>query len=226
MSSLSIRQHGAEADASHIHGDTNASPQQAPAMPPAMAEVKQLSADELLKEMNRVPLFMTTLDETDGDGGENIGLEALKALAYEGTRADVAGNFREQGNELARVKQWSDAKEFYDKALAALRGPQMYNPNPDVEVVEELDEEAERKKELEIEEACYTNRALCNLEKSENPLGELLNPSIASLTPVLCVTRKLSLVYARLCLGPSPQSKQRQSLVPLRICVPGAGQDG
>lgn len=114
-----------------------------------------------------MPLFMTSLDETDGEGGENQMLEALKAMAYEGTRAEVAANFREQGNEQARAKNWTDAKEFYDKALAALKGPQQYNPNPDVEVVEELDPEEEKRKELEIEEACRANRALCNLEKSE-----------------------------------------------------------
>lgn len=139
-------------------------------MPPAMAEVKSMSVDELVAEMNRMPLFMTNLDETDGEGGENIALQALKALAYEGTRAEVAENFRQQGNECARAKQWNDAKEFYDKAIVALKGPQnALDPDaegPDVIEVE-LDEEEEAKKEKVIEEACYVNRALCNLEKSE-----------------------------------------------------------
>ncbi|KAF1848503.1 TPR repeat protein-like protein [Cucurbitaria berberidis CBS 394.84] len=137
-------------------------------MPPAMAEVKSQSVDELLKEMNRMPLFMTQLDETDGEGGENLALEALKAMAYEGTRAEVAENFRQQGNECARAKQWVDAKEFYNKAIAALKGPQNHR-DPDAagpDVIEvELDEEEEAKKEKVIEEACYVNRALCNLEK-------------------------------------------------------------
>lgn len=135
-----------------------------------MAEIKSQNVDEVLKEMNRLPLFMTNLDETDGEGGENVALEALKALAYEGTRAEIAENFRQQGNECARAKQWADAKEFYDKAIAALKGPQN-NPDPDAEgpgVIEvELDEAEEAKKEKAIEEACYVNRALCNLEKSE-----------------------------------------------------------
>ncbi|OCK88154.1 TPR repeat protein-like protein [Cenococcum geophilum 1.58] len=136
------------------------------ALPPAMASMKSQTADEVLKEMNRIPLFMTTLDETDGEGGENAGLEALKALAYEGTRAEVAENFRQQGNDLARGKKWSDAKEFYDKAIAALkvpRRPQDAEDHADIEVVE-IDEETEQK-ECDIEEACYVNRALCNLEK-------------------------------------------------------------
>ncbi|KAJ4408483.1 HSP70/90 co-chaperone [Didymella pomorum] len=142
----------------------------APEMPPAMAEIKQQSAEEVLAEMNRMPLFMTTLDETDGEGGENPLLEAMKALAYEGTRYEVAENFRQQGNDCARAKQWNDAKEFYDKAIAALKGPQR-TPDPDAntkggQVIEvELDEEEEAKKEKVVEEASYVNRALCNLEK-------------------------------------------------------------
>lgn len=137
------------------------------AMPPAMEEIKQHSTEEVLDLMNRMPLFMTSLDETDGAGGENIALEALKALAYEGTRAENAQNFREQGNEQAKVKNWTDAREFYNKALGALKLPQKpQDPEEgpaDMDVVE-LDEEEEARKEKEIEEASYTNRALCNLE--------------------------------------------------------------
>ncbi|KAF7673064.1 hypothetical protein GT037_009015 [Alternaria burnsii] len=137
-------------------------------LPPAMAEVKSQSVDDLMKEMNRMPIFMTSLDETDGEGGENMALEALKAMAYEGTRAEIAENFRQQGNECARAKQWTDAKEFYDKAIAALKGPQT-NPDPDAEgpdvIPVELDEKEEAEKERVIGEAVYVNRALCNLEK-------------------------------------------------------------
>jgi tetratricopeptide (TPR) repeat protein len=146
----------------------NEPPQASVDLPPAMAEVKSQSVDELLEQMNRMPLFMTSLDETDGEGGENMALEALKAMAYEGTRAEMAENFRQQGNECARAKQWTDAKEFYDKAIAALKGPQN-NPDPDAEgpdvIPVELDEEEEAKKEKAIGEAVYVNRALCNLEK-------------------------------------------------------------
>jgi hypothetical protein len=139
------------------------------AMPPAMDSVKQHSADDILKMMNKMPLFMTSLDETGEDGGENVALEALKALAYEGTRAENAGSFREQGNEQAKLKRWADAREFYNKALGALKLPQKPQDadegEPDMDVVE-LDPEEEAKKEREIEEACLTNRALCNLEMS------------------------------------------------------------
>jgi hypothetical protein len=148
----------------------NAPPAASAELPPAMAEVKSQSVDDLLKEMNRMPIFMTSLDETDGEGGENLALEALKAMAYEGTRAEIAENFRQQGNECARAKQWTDAKEFYDKAIAALKGPQN-NPDPDAEgpdvIPVELDEKEEAEKERVIAEAVYVNRALCNLEKSK-----------------------------------------------------------
>ncbi|RAR03281.1 tetratricopeptide repeat protein 4 [Stemphylium lycopersici] len=137
-------------------------------LPPEMAEVKSKGMDDLLKEMNRMPLFMTSLDETDGEGGMNEALEALRAMAYEGTRAEIAENFRQQGNECARAKQWSDAKEFYNKAIAALKGPQT-SRDPDAEgpdVIDvEVDEQEEAKKERAIGEAVYVNRALCNLEK-------------------------------------------------------------
>lgn len=127
---------------------------------------KQKTADELLAEMKKIPLFMTSLDDLDED---NEQLQALRALAYEGTRAEIAGNFREQGNDCVKQKQYADAREFYTKALQALKGPAQPQPPDegpsDVQVIE-VDEEAEEKKERVIEEACYANRALCNLEMS------------------------------------------------------------
>ena len=137
-------------------------------LPPGLQRAKDYSVDDLIKDMNRVPLFMTSLDETDGEGGENLQLEALKAIAYEGTRAEIAQNFREQGTELIRTeKRYREARDFYSKALEALKAPP---PQPDPEQgpqVVEIDEEAEEKKERLIEEVCYVNRALCNLEMSK-----------------------------------------------------------
>lgn len=139
------------------------------AIPPGMQRSQKMTTDELLAEMNRTPLFMTSLDEGDGEGGENVMLEAIKAIAYEGTKAEVAANFREQGNEAARAKLWRDAREFYSKAIGTLRGllgtvdaPE----DPEVKVMEEPDEEEEKRKEKAIEEACLANRALCELEMS------------------------------------------------------------
>ncbi|KAH7060444.1 hypothetical protein B0J12DRAFT_708291 [Macrophomina phaseolina] len=149
----------------------NGSMRASAAKPPAMTETMSKTTDELLAELNRTPLFMTSLDETDGQGGENASLEGLKALAYEGTKAEVAGNFREQGNECARAKQWFDAREFYNKALAVLRGPARPQTHedeedPDMDLAEgqHLDPEEEARKEKQIEEASLVNKALCNLE--------------------------------------------------------------
>jgi hypothetical protein len=93
--------------------------------------------------------------------GNNETLEALKALQYEGSRAEVAQGFRERGNEMAKAKLWKDGKEFYTKAIAVLMDKKNFQDAPDAQVVD-LDEE--RQKEREVEEACYINRALCNLE--------------------------------------------------------------
>ena len=144
-------------------------------MPPDMAGIKQYTADEVLKEMNKVPLFMTSLEGTDDADGDNLQLEARRALAYEGTRAEIAGNFREQGNEAAREKRWKDAREYYDKAIQALHmsDDQLMEAKggegpSDFEVVE-LDNEEEKAKEAQVLEASHVNRALCNLDMSTVP---------------------------------------------------------
>ncbi|KAI9678397.1 MAG: hypothetical protein M1822_008043 [Bathelium mastoideum] len=137
-------------------------------LPPTMVDAKQHTADEVLTMLNKTPLFMTELDETDEQGNENTALEAIKAMAYEGSRAEQAENFRQQGNEHARVRNWSDAREFYTRAIVVLKAPpkspeDRIEEMPEMEVVE-IDEEAEARREKEVEEASYTNRALCNLE--------------------------------------------------------------
>ncbi len=145
------------------------------ALPPNVASMRQQTADEVLQAMNKMPLFMTTLDETDEQGGENVALEAMKALAYEGTRAEIAQNFKEQGNELARAKKWADAKELYSKALAALKAPAEQSP-------EEVDEVAQKKLETELEETCHVNRALCHLELSNIKIHQQCVPFAFLLT--------------------------------------------
>jgi len=145
---------------------SSTSPVPSAALPPAMEFTKQHTTDELIEMINRVPLFMTELDETDGGEGNNVDLDALKALAYEGTRVEIAGGFKERGNECARDKQWADAREFYGQALAALKAEE---EEPEMNIAEEKrDVEADKRKEMEIEEACYVNRALCNLELSRS----------------------------------------------------------
>jgi hypothetical protein len=87
-------------------------------------------------------------------------LDAIRALQYEGTKVEIAQGFKERGNEMAKAKMWMDAKEFYTKAIAVLtdRSDHKWDRGEDPEV--------DAKKEKELEEQCYTNRALCNLELS------------------------------------------------------------
>lgn len=39
-----------------------------PALPPHMASVRSHTADEIVQMMNRTPLFMTSLETTEGEG--------------------------------------------------------------------------------------------------------------------------------------------------------------
>lgn len=74
----------------HGHISKSSAPgSMAPKLPPSIAGVKNVTTEEFLKAMNKMPLFMTELDETGEDGGENLELEALKALAYEGEPHEV-----------------------------------------------------------------------------------------------------------------------------------------
>ncbi|GMG40261.1 unnamed protein product [Ambrosiozyma monospora] len=111
-----------------------------PALPPQLSELANKSTAEVLEELNRLPLFMTELDETDGDGGSNMQVEALKALAYEGEPHEVATNFKNQGNDCYKARQYKDAIEFYTKGLDVCCGQE------------------------DINAALYLNRCACNLE--------------------------------------------------------------
>lgn len=111
-----------------------------PQLPPQLAEFKDKTTDEVLAELNRMPFFMTKLDDTDGEGGENVQLEALKALAYEGEPHEVAENFKNQGNDLYKAKRFKDAREIYKKGLSVKCGV------------------------AKIDESLYSNIAACELE--------------------------------------------------------------
>ncbi|KAM5439925.1 HSP70/90 co-chaperone [Microsporum canis] len=130
----------------------------APAMPPAMESVKSHTADEIIELMNQTPLFMTDVEKALQAEGENAQLDAIRALQNEGTRADNAQRFRENGNDFAKMKRWKDAKECYTKGLSTLTMEDSWE--------EPADPRVEARRLREIEEACYINRALCNLELS------------------------------------------------------------
>lgn len=111
-----------------------------PELPPQLSELTNKSADDVMKELNRLPFFMTEIDETDGEGGENTNLEALKSLVYEGEPNEIATNFKNQGNDCYKAKQYKTAVDYYTKGL-------------------EVDCEVDS-----INTALYLNRAACNLE--------------------------------------------------------------
>ncbi|SGZ53827.1 CIC11C00000002775 [Sungouiella intermedia] len=111
-----------------------------PALPPQLSDLVQKTPEEVMTELNRLPLFMSQLDETDGEGGENVGLEALKSLAYDGEPDEIATNFKNQGNDCFKFKQYKNAVEYYTQGL-----------------------EVECKVDA-INVALYVNRAACNLE--------------------------------------------------------------
>jgi hypothetical protein len=69
--------------------DAERNPMLGAELPKAIADVKLQSTEEFLKQLNKMPLFMTELDEEGEDGGENEALEAIKALAYEGEPWEV-----------------------------------------------------------------------------------------------------------------------------------------
>ncbi|KAK9471698.1 uncharacterized protein V1510DRAFT_419370 [Dipodascopsis tothii] len=108
---------------------------------------------------------MTQLDTSDGDGGVNQALEALQALAYEGTLKEVMLNFKNQGNEQFQLKQYKSAVEFYTKALQAKLAPKDDDDeDPDLDISQQEDKAAEERAVQELTVVCLANRAACNLE--------------------------------------------------------------
>ncbi len=90
-------------------------------------------------------------------------LEALKALQYEGTKAEAAQNFKEQGNECVQERKWADAKEFYTKGIAVLQSKE------DEKWDQPADPAQDEQQRKVLVEQLYTNRARCNLELSMLP---------------------------------------------------------
>lgn len=108
----------------------------------------------------------------------------MRALQYEGTPAENAQNFKTQGNEMTKAKRWKDGQEFYTKGIAVLKQGRLSatksSDRASIAPIQETDSEkrAELQAEQQVEEACYVNRALCNLElstlSSQNLLRETL----------------------------------------------------
>ncbi|OBT59445.1 hypothetical protein VE04_00613 [Pseudogymnoascus sp. 24MN13] len=141
-----------------------------PQLPPSMDAYRNLSSAEILADLNKTPLFMTELEDNDE-------IEAFKALAYEGTPSEVSQNFKEQGNDVFKLRSWADAKEFYSKAITVLQAeqrkraqektlqeapPQADKTAPPTTLSAE--DEAEIKEQLKLLEACLGNRSACHVQ--------------------------------------------------------------
>lgn len=72
--------------------------------------------ENIMREMDEVPLFMTDLPD---NLEENSALAALQALIFDGTPEEVAKNFKDQGNEAFKLGQkgYEDAIKYYSQGL-------------------------------------------------------------------------------------------------------------
>lgn len=131
-----------------------------PALPPALAMGRNKTAEEVLADLNKSPLFMTEMEDNDD-------IAALQALAYEGTALENAADFKERGNECFKVKGHKDASEFYAKGITILFLEERKRAHGEITKDPETgepDSEEEIRKQKEMLEAMYVNRAACHLE--------------------------------------------------------------
>ncbi|KAJ4410007.1 HSP70/90 co-chaperone [Gnomoniopsis sp. IMI 355080] len=132
-----------------------------PALPPQLAHNAGKSVDEILADLNKSPLFMTELDDDN-----NTDLEALQALAYEGTPLENATDFKASGNEAFREKRWADAREHYGRGVALITGEEKRRARGDPPHANDAlgNDEAEVAAQRAVLEVLYVNRAACQLE--------------------------------------------------------------
>lgn len=89
----------------------------------------------------------------------------MRALKYEGTPVEIALGLKNDGNEMAKLKRWKEAKDLYTQALGMLH--KSHRASASAEPTRTSSTAPEKsQQEKSIEEACYVNRALCNLELS------------------------------------------------------------
>lgn len=77
------------------------------------SEYASKTPEEIAQELKSLPFFMTEAP----DGEENVHLEALRAMAYEGEPHEIAQNFRTRGNECFKQRKFQDAIDYYTQAL-------------------------------------------------------------------------------------------------------------
>lgn len=97
---------------------------------------------------------------------DNEHLEALQALAYEGTPLENATDFKESGNEAFRERRWADAREHYGRGVAVVAGEEKRRAEgrPPRDNDAKGDDPAEAAAQRAVLEALHVNRAACHLE--------------------------------------------------------------
>ncbi|KAH8765498.1 hypothetical protein F5883DRAFT_604856 [Diaporthe sp. PMI_573] len=131
----------------------------APELPPQLARNAGKTAEEIMDDLNKSPLFMTELEENDD-------VAALEALAYEGTPLENATDFKERGNECFKQKRWRDAVEFYGRGVKIVTQEEKRREKgvPPREGDPEGDDGGEVAAQRAALEALYVNRAAVQLE--------------------------------------------------------------
>ncbi|KAL9118261.1 MAG: hypothetical protein Q9187_005198, partial [Circinaria calcarea] len=169
----------------HHANTANASSIPTPALPPQMASAQSTTVEEVAADLKRSPFFMTSLE--DDEASDNVELAAMQALQYEGTRAEIAQGFRENGNEMARAKKWTDGKEFYTKALTALKVPRKEDEADETEREKEIEEASHYRLSLALSSLQKLPAALsaCQLGLSHSPQ----NPSLLTLLQKIQTTQ-------------------------------------
>ncbi|GFZ42748.1 hypothetical protein JCM24511_00466 [Saitozyma sp. JCM 24511] len=87
---------------------------------PSQGKKKEVTYAEFQAMLDSTPLFMReTPKDGAADGEGNDVLEALKSLVFEGEGDEVAGNFKNHGNELYAQKSYRDAVDAYTSGIDA-----------------------------------------------------------------------------------------------------------
>ncbi|XBW36517.1 hypothetical protein QEN19_002094 [Hanseniaspora menglaensis] len=135
-----------------------------PALPPQLAEFQNKTPEEVLSELNKMPFFMNALPGDDKDGNEmNFdALEALKAMNYEGNPTDMILNFKTQGNEQFKLRNYKDARKFYESGLQV--DAESYNPEEEAVEIDENEKPFSMKEFQAIKATVLSNKAACELE--------------------------------------------------------------
>ncbi|KAH6687729.1 hypothetical protein F5X68DRAFT_206156 [Plectosphaerella plurivora] len=134
------------------------------------ADMPRQTIDELVADLRTSPLFMNELDP------DSEQVQALQALAFEGTPLENSLSFKDQGNECFTARRHADAREFYTKGIDLLaplerrrrKGEKTTHmetvEGDDEREIEVEDDEDDIKKQRATLEALYVNRAACALE--------------------------------------------------------------